>query len=66
MTNTIVMNKHLFKEKNIAPMLIKEQQPVFNDPDYIFELKFDGLRCIAYLDPVQGTYLRNKRNFPLY
>lgn len=37
MTNTIVMNKHLFKEENIAPMLIKEQQSAFNDPDYIFE-----------------------------
>lgn len=65
MTNTIVMNKHLFKEENIAPMLIKEQQSAFNDPDYIFELKFDGLRCIAYLDPKQGTDLRNKRNVPL-
>lgn len=46
-------------------MLIKEQRKPFNDPDYIFELKLDGLRCIAYLDPAKGTDLRNKRNIPL-
>lgn len=65
MINTIVMNKHLFKEKNIAPMLIKEQKVAFNDPDFIFELKFDGLRCITYLDPEHGTDLRNKRDVSL-
>lgn len=59
------MKENLFEEKNIAPMLIKEQQQAFNDPDFIFELKFDGLRCIAYLDPEKGTDLRNKRDIPL-
>lgn len=43
-------------------MLIRDQKEAFNDPDFIFELKLDGLRCIAYLDPQQGTDLRNKRN----
>lgn len=54
--------KDLFQEKHIEPMLIRDQKEAFNDPDFIFELKLDGLRCIAYLDPQQGTDLRNKRN----
>lgn len=59
------MKNKLFIEKNIDPMLIKEQREPFSDPDYIFELKLDGLRCIAYLDPIKGTDLRNKRNISL-
>lgn len=54
------MKNKLFIEKNIEPMLIKEQHQPFSDPDYIFELKMDGLRCIAYLDPEKGTDLRIK------
>ncbi|MBP1753935.1 MAG: dependent ligase [Firmicutes bacterium] len=50
----------LFEEKNIKPMLISEMMAPFNDPDWIYELKLDGIRCIAYLD--QATELRNKRN----
>ncbi len=50
----------LFEEKNIKPMLISEMTAPFNDPDWIYELKLDGIRCIAYLD--QSTELRNKRN----
>ena len=38
------MKTRLFEEKHIEPMLIKEQQQAFDDPDYIFELKYDGLR----------------------
>lgn len=40
----------MFEEKNVAPMLLHETQP-FNDENYIFELKFDGIRCIAYIAP---------------
>lgn len=50
----------LFDEKNIKPMLISEMTAPFNDPDWIYELKLDGIRCVAYLDQV--TELRNKRN----
>jgi ATP-dependent DNA ligase len=50
----------LFEEKNIKPMLISEMTDPFNDPDWIYELKLDGIRCIAYLG--QETELRNKRN----
>lgn len=52
----------LFDEKQIHPMLIGAEGPPFNDPQYIYETKWDGERCIAYLDPDTGTELRNKRN----
>lgn len=51
----------LFESKNIKPMLIGEMQEAFDSPDYIYELKLDGERCIAYLDK-DNTELRNKRN----
>jgi len=54
----------LFESKNIKPMLIGEMQEAFDSPDHIYELKLDGIRCIAYLD--KGTTdLRNKRNIKM-
>lgn len=50
----------LFDEKNISPMLLYETQP-FDDKDYIYELKLDGTRCLAYID-AKSVNLRNKRN----
>lgn len=51
----------LFEQKHIAPMLLHQTQP-FDSDDYVFELKFDGVRCIAYLDPEKGEVtLENKR-----
>lgn len=54
----------LFSKKGIKPMLIANQQEPFSSKDYIFELKLDGIRCIAYLD---NNYidLRNKRDMKL-
>lgn len=49
----------LFDDNNIQPMLLHRTEP-FDDPDYIYELKFDGIRCLAYLG--DNTTLRNKRN----
>jgi len=49
----------LFETKIIKPMLISEMAEAFDSPDYIYELKLDGERCIAYLDPHTGTELRN-------
>ncbi|NLO08967.1 MAG: DNA ligase [Clostridiales bacterium] len=56
----------IFEEKNIKPMLISEMTEPFNDPDWIYELKLDGIRCILYLDNQgKNTELRNKRNLRL-
>ncbi len=54
----------IFDEKAIKPMLISERVDPYDDVDSIFELKFDGIRCIAYIDN-QFTDLRNKRNMSL-
>ena len=54
----------IFDEKGIDPMLISERVDPYDDEESIFELKFDGIRCIAYIDD-QTTDLRNKRNMML-
>lgn len=50
----------LFDQKGIHPMLISEMREPFDDPEFIYELKLDGERCIAYLDS-RNTVLQNKR-----
>ncbi len=45
----------IWETKNIKPMLIG------TEGEYIYELKLDGERCIAYLDS-DKTVLKNKRN----
>jgi len=54
----------LFESKVVKPMLIGEMQEAFDSPEYIYELKLDGERCIAYLDK-DVTELRNKRNIKM-
>mgnify|MGYP000112872445 FL=1 len=36
----------LFADKNIRPMLIGAEGEAFDSPDYLYELKLDGERCI--------------------
>ena len=50
----------LFEDKNISPMLLFVEHEPFDDDDYIYELKLDGIRCIAYIDNKSVT-LQNKR-----
>lgn len=50
----------LFDDKNISPMLLHEVKEPFDDEDYIYELKLDGIRCVAYIEPKSVT-LQNKR-----
>ena len=51
----------IFETMNIAPMLLGDNKPPFDSQDHIFELKLDGIRCIAYLSDIEFE-LRNKRN----
>lgn len=55
----------LFVNKLVKPMLIGKESSPFDDPGYIYELKWDGERCIAYLEPGKEPELRNKRNLPM-
>ena len=50
----------LFENKNISPMLLHEVKEPFDDNNYIYELKLDGIRCLAYLDG-DSVILQNKR-----
>ena len=54
----------VFDRKAIKPMLISEMIDPFDSPDYIYELKLDGLRCVSYFDH-NGCDLRNKRDIRL-
>lgn len=47
-----------FSDKTIEPMKLRSCAP-FDSDDYIYEVKFDGARCLAYLNG--GTQLINKR-----
>lgn len=53
----------IFERKGIKPMLLTEDHAPSDSPDYLCELKFDGIRCLAYLG--EHTDLRNKRDIPL-
>lgn len=51
----------IWETKCIKPMLIGVEGQPFDSEEYIFELKLDGERCIAYLD-IDKTILKNKRS----
>lgn len=51
----------LWESKTVKPMLIGAEGEPFDSENYIYELKLDGERCIAYLDK-DRTILKNKRN----
>lgn len=54
----------LFSQRSARPMLIAAQAQTFDDSDWIYELKLDGIRCLAYLD--RGMVdLRNKKNLKI-
>ena len=44
----------------IQPMLASSTKDIFNDPNYIFELKWDGYRVIAHI--TKGRVLLQSRN----
>ncbi len=56
--------KDLFIERNASPMLIAQQMEAFDSPDWIYELKMDGFRCLAYVDR-DSVDFRNKRNMQM-
>lgn len=55
----------MFEDKGLKLMLMAENNDPFDDPNYIYELKHDGHRGVAYLDPEGGSDLRNKRDMKL-
>ena len=54
----------LYESRSASPMLIAQQMEAFDDPDWIYELKMDGFRCLAYVDK-NAVDFRNKRNMQM-
>lgn len=54
----------LYENRGASPMLIAHQMEAFDDPDWIYELKMDGFRCLAYIDKDTVDF-RNKRNMQM-
>jgi bifunctional non-homologous end joining protein LigD/DNA ligase-1 len=54
----------IFESRSASPMLLTEEKEPFDSPDYLFELKMDGIRCLAYLGNGVAD-LRNKENIAL-
>ena len=54
----------LYENRGASPMLIAHQMEAFDDPDWIYELKMDGFRCLAYIDK-DNVDFRNKRNMQM-
>ncbi|MDD4111168.1 MAG: RNA ligase family protein, partial [Clostridia bacterium] len=50
----------LFQDRKILPMLLKKNSQPFDSDDYIFELKLDGIRCLAYLDKNEMTLINRR------
>ena len=57
------MSRHIYR-----PMLAKVAEEAFSDKDWIFEIKWDGFRAIAYVEEPFSLKSRNekelKHNFP--
>ena len=54
----------LYNKKDIKPMLLHEINKPFDNKDYLFEIKFDGIRAIIYVNK-NDIVIKNKRGFIL-
>jgi len=53
----------LWNDRNFAPMLLHEENKPFNSKDYLYEIKFDGIRAIIFASPKEvKIYSRNKND----
>jgi DNA ligase D-like protein (predicted ligase) len=50
--------------ERLLPMLAVTAEP-FDSPDYVFEIKWDGLRCLAFLTDRTRLQSRNQRDITL-
>jgi bifunctional non-homologous end joining protein LigD len=48
--------------RELRPMLAKSAQAAFNDPEWIFELKLDGYRSLAFVDRVNARLISRAGN----
>ena len=51
-----------FKDKDIKPMLLHEENKPFDDENYLFEMKFDGIRALMYVSSKE-IVIKNRKGF---
>ncbi len=49
------MKDNLFKNRHFKPMLLSEVHKPFDDPKYLFEIKYDGIRALIFASPKEVT-----------
>lgn len=54
----------MFDSRSASPMLIAKQMEAFNNEEWIYELKMDGFRSLAYIND-EVVDFRNKRNMQM-
>lgn len=42
---------NIWNNKNWTPMLLSEQKEIFNSKDFIYEVKYDGIRALIFVTP---------------
>ncbi len=50
----------MFHDYNLRPMLLREEEKVFQDKDFLYEIKFDGIRALIYVS--KNTFKIMSRN----
>ena len=50
----------LWSKRSWTPMLLKESDNPFNSDDYLFEIKFDGVRAILFVS-TKEVVIHNRR-----
>jgi len=44
----------------VRPMQAASAEAPFSSPEYVFEVKWDGLRCVVFRDPEGGVHLQDR------
>lgn len=53
---------NLWQEKSVGPMLLEEIDKPFDSKDYIYEIKFDGIRTLFYVSPKSFKIISRNQN----
>ena len=58
------MANNLYKNPNFGPMLLSEVKKPFDDQDYLFELKYDGIRALIFASPKE-VIIKSRNNYDI-
>lgn len=49
--------------KSLVPMELKVKEKPFDSPSHLFQVKWDGVRCLAYLEPNRTELINRRLNY---